>query len=403
MAIPTVKVTVKTSGQDGFDIAHARITAILTTQVVYGGFVIPKRTEVETDSTGVAVLKLWPNELGASVSQYQIKIQDITTGKAFTVYASIPNRDCNLWEVADFGTGLVQPGDVIGVPGPAATIQLGEVGFTDDFTKARIENVGNFNHAIIDMIVPRGLNGSGTMFVKRTESLPFGQPANVVNEGTEARAEYVFYIPQGAPGVPPGAAENTYLSYLNGQYVWRTVAAGTGGTGGTGGTTIVSMNDAIFGLYDWEGGTVTPPPVTTPTQNIMDATLYQVYRAAIDAAAVGSKRVAGADSVISQMGTAQKLTLKRDGTAILIAGYSGFMTRSTVNNNVVISLNTLGAVSPIVAASNTSGTWTMEITGGTSYARKITLPVAPDAPTNPSDGFNPGTVSLVIPASLDGL
>jgi hypothetical protein len=400
MAIHTVKVTVKTSGQDGFDIAKARIIATLTTRVVYAGYVMPKRTEVETDSAGVAVLNLWPNELGATVSQYQIKIQDITTGKAFTVYASIPNRDCNLWEVADFGTGLVQPGDVIGVPGPAATIQLGEVGFTDDFTQARIENVGNFNHAIIDMIVPRGLNGSGTMFVKRTETLPFGQPANVVNEGTEARAEYVFYIPQGAPGVPPGATENTYLSFVNGQYVWRTVAAGTGGTGGT---TIVSMNDAIFGLYDWEAGSVIPPPVTTPTQNIMDATLYQVYRSAIDAAAVGGKRVAGADSVISQMGQAQKLTLKRDGTAILVADYSGFMTRSTVNNNVVISLNTLGAVSPIVAADNTAGNWTMEITGGTSYARKITLPVAPDAPTSPAAGFNPGAVSLVIPASLDGL
>src|SRR5205085_9911719 len=102
MAIPTVKVRVKTSGQSGLDIPNARITAQLTTKVVYQGYVMPKRTEAVTNGTGEAILEIWPNELGVQMSQYQIKIQDITTGKAFTVYAFIPNRDCNLWEVTDF-------------------------------------------------------------------------------------------------------------------------------------------------------------------------------------------------------------------------------------------------------------------------------------------------------------
>lgn len=259
----------------------------------------------------------------------------------------------------------------------------------------------------LDFAIPRGedgedgidgLNGTGTMIVKRTETLPYGQPARVENEGTAERGEYVFYIPQGAPGsgVPAGAVENTYLSYLNGQYVWRAVVSG--GTGG--GTTIVNMTDAVFGLYDWESGVVLPPPDPTPTQNIMDATLYEAYRSAINAAAAGSKRVAGADAVINAMGGAQKLTLKRNGNVIVTADYSGFMTRSTVGTDVVISLNTLGVVSSMLPADHTTGTWTMEITGGAGYARKITLPVGPDASIIAGAGFNPGTVSLVIPSSV---
>lgn len=254
----------------------------------------------------------------------------------------------------------------------------------------------------LDFAIPEGkpgLNGSGTMTVKRTQTLPYGQPANVVNEGTDAKAEYVFYIPQGAPGesLPAGAVENTYLGYLNGQYVWRTVS----GTG-TGGSTTIINSDAVFGAYPWEGAIVVTPP-TTPAQTVMDATLYSAYQSAINGAPLGSKRIAGALAIINAMGSTQKLTMRRDGQTILVANYSGSMSYSTVADDIVVSLATLGAVSPIVAADNTTGTWTMEIAGGASFSRTITLPVTLDQAALVGDGFNPGTVSVLVPRSVDGL
>lgn len=419
MAIPTIKLTVRTTGQNGLDIPNARITARLTTPVVYQGYVMPKRTTAETNGTGVAVLELWPNELGTTMSQYEVKIQDITTGKAFTVYAFVPNRDCNLWEITDFVTGLVLPDGVIGVPGAAATIRVGETVTLAPNQNANVTNIGNFNHAVLHFEIPRGrdgLDGTGTMVVGAVATLPPGSEATVVNVGTDDRAVLNFGIPKGDPGLPGGSAGGASVigvpaGGLDGQVltkngnldyaaVWRTPASG-GGTGG------VVAQEIYISLLPWEEGT-TPAPSFTP---LLDGSSQVEYAAAIFSALAGSKRLAGANALIGIFGTARRLTIRRDGVTVMSLDYTGAMPLYNSGGQIGVSLGTVSTVSAIAAADIDAGTWTATLAGGTNLARSIVLTVGPagsgkmlilDADTGPGMGINPSFV-LVAPRSIDGL
>lgn len=412
MAIPTIKLTVRTTGQNGLDIPNARITARLTTPVVYQGYVMPKRTTGETAGTGVAVLDLWPNELGTTMSQYEIKIQDIGTGKAFTVYAFVPNRDCNLWEITDFGTGLVLPDGVIGVPGAAATIRVGETLTLPSNQNASVTNIGNFNHAILHFEIPRGqdgLNGTGTMVVGEVATLPPGSAATVVNVGTESRAVLNFGLPKGDPGLPGGGSggvgfpvnpiDGYVVGYANGAVKW---VPQTGGSGGS-----VAAQEIYISLLPWEDGT-DPSPGFTP---LLDATSQGEYAAAISAAQAGSKRLAGANKLIEIFDTARRLTIKRDAATVMFLDYTGAMTLYSSGGQIGVSLGTLSTVSSIAAADIDTGTWTAVLAGGTNMARSAVLTVGPtgsgkmlilDADTAPGMGINPSFV-LVAPRSVDGL
>lgn len=424
MAIPTINLTVRTAGQNGLDIPNARITARLTTPVVYQGYVLPKMTTAETNGTGEAVLELWPNELGTTMSQYQIKIQDITTGKAFTVYAYVPNRDCNLWEITDMETGLVLPDGVIGVPGAAATIRLGEVGFTDDPAQARIENVGNFNHAIIDIIALQGkdgvdgkdgLNGTGTMVVGTVSTLPPGSEATVVNVGTASQAILNFGLPRGEPGlpgtsdgsggtavgIPAGGTDGQVLTKVgNNDFAatWRTPTAGTGGG---------ASPEVYISIYPWEDGSVVVPNFTP----VLDETSQAEYKLAVDAAVGGSKRSAGAQKLREIFGSAQRLQLRRDGVLLLTADYTGQMPLLDDGIQIGVSLSSLTGMSSVLDGDIDSGTWTATLSGGSGYARTATLTCGPTgsgkmitlgADTFPGMGFKP-SFALVVPRSLDGL
>lgn len=427
MAIPTVKVTVRTAGQNGLDIPNARITAQLTTKVVYQGYVMPKRTTAETNGTGVAVLELWPNELGTTMSQYQIKVQDITTGKTFAVYAFIPNRDCNLWEVTDFETGLVLPDGVIGVPGAAATIRLGQTGFVDDPALARIENKGNFNHAVIDIIVPKGkdgvdgkdgLNGTGTMVVGAVATLPPGAEATVQNVGTSDRAVLNFGIPRGEPGLPgtggtggenvvglpAGGADGQILTKVgssNYAAAWRNAPASSGG--GTGGA-----NPEIYiSIYPWEDGGVVVPNFDP----VLDATSQAEYAAAINGAINGAKRTAGANKLRDIFGSAQRLQLRRDGALLVTVDYTGTLPILNDGIQIGVSLATLTGMSSVLDGDIDSGVWTATLSGGQNYGRTATLTCGPmgsgkmvqlGTDTFPGMGIKP-SFSLVVPRSLDGL
>jgi hypothetical protein len=102
------------------------------------------------------------------------------------------------------------------------------------------------------------------------------------------------------------------------------------------------------------------------------------------------------------MGSAQKLTLKRNGIAVLTADYTGAMVQFNTGANIGVTLPSTFTVGPIAAADVDTGTWTGEITGGASFARKITLAITPDVDTaTTGQGFNP-TVTLIIPRSVDG-
>lgn len=420
MAIPTIKLRIKTDGQNGLAIPNARVVARLTTPVVYQGYVLPKMTTGETNGTGEVTLELWPNELGVTMSQYQVKIQDITTGKAFTVYAFVPNRDCNLWEITDMATGLVLPDGVIGVPGAAATIRLGQVGFTNDPAQARIENKGSFNHAVIDIIALRGkdgangkdgLNGTGTMVVGAVTTLPPGSDATVTNVGTDSRAVLNFGLPQGEPGlpgsegggigVPAGGTVGQILTKIGSTdyaAAWRDAPAGTGGT---------ASAETYISIYPWEDGGVVVPSFDP----VLDATSQAEYKAAIDAAIGGQKRQAGANKLREIFGAAQRLQFRRDGAVMLTIDYTGQMPLFNDGIQIGVSLSALTGASSVQAGDLDTGVWTAVLTGGASYARVATLSCGPigagkqvslGSDTFAGMGIKPSFV-LVAPRSLDGL
>ncbi len=96
--ITTVSVTATIHRQDGLPDVGAVVTARLTAYETCNGSVVPRTQTARADSDGVAVLQLWPNELGSQGSRYKITIQG-TDGTVKKLYATVPNADCNLWEI----------------------------------------------------------------------------------------------------------------------------------------------------------------------------------------------------------------------------------------------------------------------------------------------------------------
>jgi hypothetical protein len=101
VSIPTVNVTVQVNDSSGSPVEGAHIVAKLTTTEKHDGFVVPANANAETDATGMAVLALWPNELGTEGSEYRIRIINPVTGKSDVLYVTVPNQDCNLADIAD--------------------------------------------------------------------------------------------------------------------------------------------------------------------------------------------------------------------------------------------------------------------------------------------------------------
>lgn len=98
--IPTVNVTVIVHDQDGNPLPDTLVMAKLTTVDRYSGFVVPDLHQGITDETGTAVIALFPNELGTEASEYQFRFI-APNGKAWTLYATIPNADCFLHQAAE--------------------------------------------------------------------------------------------------------------------------------------------------------------------------------------------------------------------------------------------------------------------------------------------------------------
>lgn len=102
MPLTTVNVTVVAYDQNGHTIPSARVTAKLSgPDVSSQGHILPEELKAVTNANGVAVLALWPNELGSTQTYYDISITNPDTGKKQKLTATIPNAHCNLREVAD--------------------------------------------------------------------------------------------------------------------------------------------------------------------------------------------------------------------------------------------------------------------------------------------------------------
>lgn len=98
--IPTVNVTVAVHEQDGSPVRDALVLAKLTAVERYNGYVVADEYTGRTDERGRAVVAVFPNELGSEGSEYRFRIVT-PAGKTFSVYATVPNSDCNLHQICE--------------------------------------------------------------------------------------------------------------------------------------------------------------------------------------------------------------------------------------------------------------------------------------------------------------
>jgi len=292
------------------------------------------------------------------------------------------------------------------------TLKAGDVLTVPWSNAAKVHTLGTEFDVEFAFEIPEGrpgIDGIGSVDAAEAVSVPFGQAPDVINFGTPERAKLRFYIPEGprgAPGigVPLNPVEDFVVGFKNGTIQWVPQAAGTGNPGSGGGTTIINTGGfSLAAPYPWETAVVIPPVDPGAPQTVFDAVTYTTYQAAAGAAAVGSKRQAAADSLITTFGTAQKLSMKRNGVTVFTADYSGLMTKTTVGVDVGVVLQNMTGISAITAADIASGTWTMVISGGTGFARTMTLNALMEASTDATQGFNPGPITFILPRSLDGI
>jgi len=96
----TVPVTCTASDQNGNPVAGARLTAKLNQTEIYQGLVVPEIVSAVAGADGVAILNLWPNQLGTQGSTYRITAVNPDTGKKYLdSQVSVPNSACNLHQI----------------------------------------------------------------------------------------------------------------------------------------------------------------------------------------------------------------------------------------------------------------------------------------------------------------
>ena len=96
--IPTVPVTVTFFAQNGQPLAGAKVSATLTRTELYNGFVVSNPLTVVSDANGVAVLNIFPNQLGSQGSQYIFKLTQ-PGGQTLSVTGTVPNAACTLQSI----------------------------------------------------------------------------------------------------------------------------------------------------------------------------------------------------------------------------------------------------------------------------------------------------------------
>lgn len=96
---PTVEVSVYVRDSEGNAIANATVCAFLSSVERYSGVIIPLVVSTNSDQNGLAVLNLFPNDLGSEGSFYKILIAP-SENVTYTINAVIPNEDCNIEDCA---------------------------------------------------------------------------------------------------------------------------------------------------------------------------------------------------------------------------------------------------------------------------------------------------------------
>lgn len=124
MSLTTCAVSCLMFGPDGEPEVGARFEAKLDRPEVAAGFIVPDRVIGTTDVSGVCVLNLWPNQLGATESVYIVKMTS-PTGRTVTVTAVVP--DSGTANLHDITTLPPYPGKSDGALVLEAAVSAGQV------------------------------------------------------------------------------------------------------------------------------------------------------------------------------------------------------------------------------------------------------------------------------------
>jgi microcystin-dependent protein len=115
MTLPVCAVQCYVYTQDGDPEKDAIVSAKLNRYEVYQGHVVPELMTATTDASGLAVLSLWPNELGSTESSYKVTIQPVGK-RSLTVYAVVPLAvEANLSDIATLPVYEGKPDGQLGV------------------------------------------------------------------------------------------------------------------------------------------------------------------------------------------------------------------------------------------------------------------------------------------------
>lgn len=101
--IKKVNVTCYAADQNGNPVVGATVTAVLNRVDVDPavGYVMPEEITGTSDENGICVLRLWPNQLGSTQSQYIFLIENPDTEQVLKLLATVPDANCNLHLVAN--------------------------------------------------------------------------------------------------------------------------------------------------------------------------------------------------------------------------------------------------------------------------------------------------------------
>ena len=189
---PTINIGTVSSG------SQANVTNSGTTTDVVLDFVLPKGESIKGDKGDPGdSFKI----IGTLDNTNQLPIPTEAIRSDAYLIADNTGRK-HLWVITGDTTLLwTDAGAITGIPGQAATINVGGTITLPAGSQAKVENAGTQSEAILNFSIPRGADGSAaTVSIGSVATLSAGSQATVTNIGTSKDAVFNFGIPKGDKG-----------------------------------------------------------------------------------------------------------------------------------------------------------------------------------------------------------
>ena len=196
---PTVNIGTVSSG------SYANVTNSGTTTDVVLDFVLPKGESIKGDKGDPGdSFKI----IGTLDNTNQLPAPTEAIRSNAYLIADNTGRK-HLWVITGDTTLLwTDAGAITGIPGQAATINVGGTVTLPAGSQAKVENAGTQSEAVLNFSIPRGADGSAaTVSIGSVSTLPAGSQATVTNIGTSKDAVFNFGIPKGDKGNTGDSAE----------------------------------------------------------------------------------------------------------------------------------------------------------------------------------------------------